>query len=131
MSEMTQPLSEPAAAVRGTSLWAMARHRFVRNKAAMASLVVLVVVAVFSFGGTWVYPHKYDQIFSSYVAVPPSLDPYPREDTLQQVMQTAVERGAPQAGFLRRRRHELYGAHQFRQAGRSSHHALSRPSRRV
>ena len=92
MSEMTQTLSEPAAAVRGISLWAMARHRFVRNKAAMASLVVLILVAVFSFGGTWVYPHKYDQIFPSYVAVPPSLDPYPLEDTLHQVMQTAVER---------------------------------------
>lgn len=92
MSEMTQTFAEPAAAVRGTSLWAMARRRFVRNKAAMASLVVLVVVAVFSFGGTWVYPHRYDEIFPSYVAVPPSLDPYPLEDTLHQVMQTAVER---------------------------------------
>ena len=92
MSEMTQTLIEPVAAMRGTSLWAMARHRFVRNKASMASLVILVLVAVFSFGGTWVYPHRYDQIFPSYVAVPPSLDPYPREDTLLQVMQTAVER---------------------------------------
>lgn len=73
MSEMAQTLSEPTAAVHGTSLWAMARHRFVRNKAAMASLFVLIVVAIFSFGGTWVYPHKYDQIFPSYVAVPPSI----------------------------------------------------------
>ena len=93
MSEMANTLNEPtAAAVRGTSLWAMARHRFLRNKAAMASLMVLIVVAVFSFGGTWVYPHRYDEIFPSYVAVPPSLDPYPLEDTLHQVMQTAVER---------------------------------------
>ena len=45
MSEMTQALVEPAAAMRGTSLWAMARHRFVRNKASMASLVILVLVA--------------------------------------------------------------------------------------
>lgn len=91
MSEMTSALEQPAA-VRGVSLWAMARHRFVRNKAAMTSLVVLIAVALFSFGGTWVYPHKYDQIFTSYVAVPPSLDPYPLEDTLQKVMQAAVER---------------------------------------
>ncbi len=76
MSEMTPTLAEPAAAVRGTSLWTMARHRFVRNRAAMASLIVLILVAVFSFGGTWVYPHGYSQIFSSYVAVPPSLAPF-------------------------------------------------------
>lgn len=91
MSEMTQPLEAPVAA-RGTSLVAMAKHRFLRNKAAMASLFVLIFVALFSFGGTWVYPHHYDQIFPSYVAIPPSVSPYPLEDSLQKAMQTAVER---------------------------------------
>lgn len=92
MSDMSPTLDQPAAAVRGISLWAMARHRFVRNKAAMGSLFVLIAVALFSFGGTWVYPHSYDQIFPSYVSVKPSVSPYPLEDTLTQVMQTAVDR---------------------------------------
>ena len=92
MSDMTQSLEQKAVADKGLSLWALARRRFVRNKAAMFSLFVLIIISVFSFGGTWVYPHTYDQIFSSYVAMPPSLTPYPREDTLHQVMQTAVER---------------------------------------
>ena len=37
--------------VKGRSLWADARRRFLRNKAAVAGLVLLVVIAVFSFTG--------------------------------------------------------------------------------
>jgi oligopeptide transport system permease protein len=94
MSDLTQTLDpgETGGAVRGTSLWLMARHRFLRNKAAMVSLFILGIVALLSFGGPFVYPHGYSQIFPSYVAVPPSLQPYPLEDTLKQVMTTAVER---------------------------------------
>jgi oligopeptide transport system permease protein len=92
MSDQTSSL-ETKAAVQGVSLWTLARRRFLRNKAAMFSLLVLVVVSLFSFGGTWLYPHAYDQIFDSYVAIPPSMEPYPKEDTLHQVMQDAAERG--------------------------------------
>ncbi len=37
--------------VKGRSLWADARRRFLRNKAAVAGLVLLVLIAVFSFTG--------------------------------------------------------------------------------
>lgn len=78
---------------RGESLGSTAFRRLRRNVAAVASIVVLALVALISFVGPWVYPHRYDQIYTSYVAVPPSLDPYPREETLEDVMRTAVERG--------------------------------------
>ena len=43
--------------VKGRSLWADARRRFLRNKAAVTGLVLLVLIAVFSFTGemlaTW------------------------------------------------------------------------------
>ncbi|ROU02424.1 ABC transporter permease subunit [Histidinibacterium lentulum] len=39
------------AEIRGRSLWADARGRFIRNKAAVAGLVVLVLVALFAFFG--------------------------------------------------------------------------------
>ncbi|HCQ63891.1 MAG TPA: peptide ABC transporter permease [Rhodobacteraceae bacterium] len=46
-AEMAQRMDE----VKGRSLWADARTRFLRNKAAMVSLVVLVLVAGFAFFG--------------------------------------------------------------------------------
>ncbi|WP_139828421.1 ABC transporter permease subunit [Maritimibacter sp. HL-12] len=44
-------MAERMAEVKGRSLWADARARFVRNKAAMISLVVLVAVFLFAFFG--------------------------------------------------------------------------------
>ncbi len=76
----------------GLSLWKLARIRFRRNTAAMLSLGYLVLIVLFSFGGTIFWPHRYDAVFTSYVAVPPSLSPYPQESTLEQVMTKAVER---------------------------------------
>ena len=46
-AEMAQRMDE----VKGRSLWADARTRFLRNKAAMVSLVVLGLVAAFAFFG--------------------------------------------------------------------------------
>ncbi|MCC7321077.1 MAG: ABC transporter permease subunit [Rubellimicrobium sp.] len=45
---------EGAGAVRGRSLWADARRRFMANRAAVASLVVLVLIALFAFFGGFV-----------------------------------------------------------------------------
>ena len=46
---MSTYLTDAAPEVKGRSLWADARHRFLRNKAAATSLVVfcLIVVACF------------------------------------------------------------------------------------
>jgi oligopeptide transport system permease protein len=83
-------------AVKGRSLGSLALARLSRNKAAMASLVTLVLITLFCFAGPLFNPHTYATIYPSYVAVPPSLVPYPHAETLEPVMKQAVERGRAQ-----------------------------------
>ena len=92
---MTEAVSTPPAddAVQGRSPGAIAFRRLKRNRAAMVSAVVLVLVTAFCFLGPYVGPHSHAAVYPSYVAVPPSLSPYPQEDTLEPVMRAAVERG--------------------------------------
>jgi len=80
-------------AVRGRSLASLAFARLKRNRAAMISLVVLALVTTICFIGPLFSPHGYSDIYPSYVTVPPSLVPYPHEETLEGVMKAAVERG--------------------------------------
>ncbi|MBF9030268.1 ABC transporter permease subunit [Rhodobacterales bacterium HKCCE3408] len=56
-----QDLAE-GQAVRGRSLWADARARFFRNRAALVSLVILVLVAIFAIVGPFISPWRYDEI---------------------------------------------------------------------
>lgn len=79
--------------VEGRSPGAIAFKRLKRNKAAMVSAVVLILMTAFCFLGPLVNPHTYEAVYPSYVAVAPSLSPYPQEDTLEPVMKNAVERG--------------------------------------
>ncbi|SMY06643.1 ABC transporter permease subunit [Flavimaricola marinus] len=48
------------AAVQGRSLWQDARIRFFRNKAAVASLVVLILIAIFAFFGGFIAQYERD-----------------------------------------------------------------------
>src|SRR5690349_10115943 len=92
MTEAT--LETPALdAVEGRSPGAIAFKRLRRNKAAMVSAVVLILITAFCFLGPYVNSHTYSAVYPSYVAVGPSLSPYPHEDTLEPVMKNAVERG--------------------------------------
>lgn len=50
------------AEVRGRSLWADARRRFLQNRAAVAGLVLLVLIALFSFLGEWIAPWTNEEI---------------------------------------------------------------------
>ena len=52
----TAEMAERMAEVKGRSLWADARTRFLRNKAAMVSLVVLAFVVAFAFFGQHLSP---------------------------------------------------------------------------
>jgi len=79
--------------VQGRSLGSIAFARLKRNKAAVVSIFVLVLVTAFCFLGPYFNPHAHDTVYPSYVAVPPSLSPYPQEETLEPVMKAAVERG--------------------------------------
>jgi len=58
----TAAMAERMAEVKGRSLWADARKRFVQNKAAMASVVILVLVLLFAFFGHLLTPHDNETI---------------------------------------------------------------------
>ncbi|MBB4007358.1 ABC transporter permease [Allorhizobium taibaishanense] len=79
-------------AVEGRSLGQLALLRFRRNKPAMGGCVILLLIALFSFVGPLFSSHSYDQVFSSYVSVPPSLKPFPDPASLQQVAEGAATR---------------------------------------
>lgn len=78
--------------VKSRSLFQLATMRFRRNTAAMAGSVMLVLTTLFSFLGPQFLTHTYDQVFSSYVSVPPSLEARPDAGSLQSVMEGVAER---------------------------------------
>ncbi|MGP4691496.1 ABC transporter permease [Agrobacterium cavarae] len=82
----------PQAEVQSRSLFQLAAMRFRCNKAAMAGSVMLVLITLFSFIGPHFLTHTYDQVFSSYVSVPPSLEPRPDVNNLQEVMEGVASR---------------------------------------
>ncbi len=82
----------PQTEVQSRSLFQLAAMRFRRNKAAMAGSVMLVLITLFSFIGPHFLTHTYDQVFSSYVSVPPSLEPRPDVNNLQEVMEGVASR---------------------------------------
>jgi oligopeptide transport system permease protein len=92
MTETTANLPHEGSGA-GRSLSAIAFARLRRNRAAMASFVVLVLMTAFCFLGPFFNPHSYETVYPSYVAAAPSLIPYPHADTLEPVMRAAVERG--------------------------------------
>ncbi|MBX3536128.1 MAG: ABC transporter permease subunit [Chelatococcus sp.] len=76
----------------GRSLAALALLRLRRNRAAVVSFIVLVAITLFCIVGPWLSPHAYDQVYRSYVGVPPSLTPRPAQDTLEDAMRGALDR---------------------------------------
>lgn len=79
--------------VSGRSLWGYAFLRLKKNRAALASLVILVVITALCIIGPWVSPHDYDTVYRQYVRVPASLKPYPRKSNIIPKARAAVERG--------------------------------------
>ena len=89
---MTDAVVSSAPEVQGRSLFQLAVMRFRRNRPAMAGSVMLVLIAFFSFLGPFFISHTYDQVFSSYVTIPPSLEPRPGEDSLEEAMKGVAAR---------------------------------------
>ncbi|MCC8934436.1 ABC transporter permease [Rhizobium sp. 'Codium 1'] len=89
---MTDTALSPQVEITGRSLAQLALMRFRRNKAAITGCVLLVFITLFSFAGPLFVPHSYDQVFSSYVSVPPSLSPRPDPETLQEVAESVAQR---------------------------------------
>ncbi len=92
MTDISVSQSASPGEVTGRSLTELAMLRFKRNKAAMAGCVMLFLIALFSFAGPLFVPHTYDQVFASYVTVPPSLSPRPDPESLQDVAEGVAKR---------------------------------------
>ncbi|HEX8165656.1 MAG TPA: ABC transporter permease subunit [Beijerinckiaceae bacterium] len=78
MSEAaTLAAAEP---VTGRSLWADARARLLGNRAAIAGMIVLALVALACLVGPLTTGHPYDRVHQDYVRAPASLSAYPRPE---------------------------------------------------
>jgi oligopeptide transport system permease protein len=68
--------------VAGRSLWADARTRLTRNRAAVASMAVLALIALACLFGPLATGHPYDRVYQDYVRVPASLSPHPQPEEI-------------------------------------------------
>ena len=67
-------LNKPELEVEGRSLWADARARFFRNRAAVASLIVLGFMGLLVLIGPYLSQYQYDGIDWGYMASPPNFE---------------------------------------------------------
>jgi oligopeptide transport system permease protein len=70
---LEQQLAAVATVAPGRSPWADARRRFLRNKAAVASLAMLLVIALACVAGPFLLPHEYDTADWDAMRLPPAL----------------------------------------------------------
>ncbi|HEV7415182.1 MAG TPA: ABC transporter permease subunit [Tianweitania sediminis] len=89
---LSEQVEEPASLGAGRSLWQDAWLRLRSNRAAVASALVLLLLALAGFIGPWLVPHSYDKIYPQYVRVPASLEAYPKQDRIVPDFQSALER---------------------------------------
>jgi oligopeptide transport system permease protein len=89
---VVQPAMPQTAPVRGRSLSVDAWHRLKANKAAVASAVYLLLMALACIAGPWFAPNAYDDVFPEYVRTPASMEAYPRPPDIEASLQTALKR---------------------------------------
>jgi oligopeptide transport system permease protein len=73
MAEVTLQPPSGAVEIKGRSLWADARRRFLKNKAAVVSLFVLIVIAVACFGAPYLGLRAQDDVNLDMTLSPPNL----------------------------------------------------------
>ncbi|MBI1265063.1 MAG: ABC transporter permease subunit [Alphaproteobacteria bacterium] len=62
------------SAIQGRSLWDDARARLLRNKAAVASMIVLGILVLLAFAGPFLWIHDSGEIYRDRVQIPPTLE---------------------------------------------------------
>jgi oligopeptide transport system permease protein len=60
--------------VRGRSLWVDAWHRLLRNRAAVASGIILIIITLLTIVAPMLSQFAYDDVFWDYIDSPPSFD---------------------------------------------------------
>src|ERR1051325_3839061 len=71
MTDITLPPGAGIVEIKGRSLWANARHRFLKNKAAVVGLITLVVIAIACFGAPYFGLRNQDDINWDMIQSPP------------------------------------------------------------
>ena len=89
---------EGNTAVAGRSLWQDAWIRLRRNRAAVASAVVLIFLSLVGIFGPMLSPHPYEKIYPQFVRVAPSLEAYPRADTIIPSLEREMARARLKGG---------------------------------
>ena len=79
-------------AVKGRSLWIDAWNRLKANRAATISAVYLCFIVLLTIIGPSFTGHEFTTQYPSYVRVPPSLEPYPKADKLDQEIKEVITR---------------------------------------
>jgi len=62
------------AEVEGRSLWQDALNRLMRNKAAVASMVILGIISIMAVFAPYLSPHAYDEIYWDFITAPPNFE---------------------------------------------------------
>jgi oligopeptide transport system permease protein len=73
MTDLTILPTTATVEVKGRSLWANARHRFLKNKAAVLGLIILVLIAVACFGAPYLGLRAQDDINWDMIQSPPDI----------------------------------------------------------
>ena len=89
-----------APEIAGRSQWQDAWIRLRRNRAAVASMILLAALALIGAFCPLLWPHPYDRVYPQFVRVPASLEAYPRADTIipgfeREMARTRVDHGEP------------------------------------
>jgi oligopeptide transport system permease protein len=71
IAQSPRGLLEPVAPVEGRSLWQDARRRLFRNRAAVASIVVLTLIILAAVLAPWLSPHPFDEVYWDQIGMPP------------------------------------------------------------
>ena len=89
---MNSPPLPAQPAVTSRSLLQTALLRLKRNKAAMVSFWVIIVMTLAAIIGPTISPHPYDEVYNNFVSAKPSLSPYPKQDQIVPIAETAFRR---------------------------------------
>ncbi|WP_162097513.1 ABC transporter permease [Allomesorhizobium alhagi] len=84
--------------IAGRSLWQDAWRRLRKNRAAVASAIVLLFLALAGIFGPLIAPHPYDRIYPQYVRTPASLEAYPKAERIIPAFESVVSRARVETG---------------------------------